>query len=246
MQVKQILFLICMVWLCPGNVQAQQVAARDAYLDSIKNELQVKWPDNSTIHLVFHGHSVPAGYRTLGVVNTLESYPYLVLKKVKEQYPFAVVNTIITAVGGEQSEQGAQRFKAEVLTHHPDVLLIDYALNDRSIGLERAKVAWEQMIQQAKAYGTKIILLTPTPDIKENILSGDTELAQHSRQIRRLAKKYNVGLVDSYAVFKEITEKQPLEPYMAQNNHINTQGHTLVAEAIFDYFKKTQPEKYRP
>ena len=81
------------------------------------------------------------------------------------------MNSITTSIGGEQAEQGAERFKEEVLIYRPDVLFIDYALNDRSIGLERAKIAWEQMIQEALAYGTKVILLTPTPDLKEDISS---------------------------------------------------------------------------
>ncbi|UMB59214.1 SGNH/GDSL hydrolase family protein [Lutibacter sp. A80] len=211
-----------------------------SYLDSLKTELKVKWPKNRTINLVFHGHSVPTGYTTRGVIDRLQSYPFRTLKKVNDFYPYSVVNTITTSIGGEQAEQGAKRFKDEVLIYKPDVLFIDYALNDRSIGLERAKVAWEQMIQEALAYGTKVILLTPTPDLKEEISSENTELAKHSEQIRSLAKKYSVGLVDCYALFKKIARTEPLIGYMAQNNHINQKGHQFVADAIFEYFK-TQP-----
>lgn len=207
------------------------------YLDSLKKELKVKWPNNRTVNLVFHGHSVPTGYTTGGVLDRLNAYPYRTLKKVNDFYPYSVVNTITTSIGGEQAEQGAKRFKEEVLIYKPDVLFIDYALNDRSIGLERAKVAWGQMIEEALAYGTKVILLTPTPDLKEDISSEETPLAKHSNQIRALAKTYNVGLVDSYALFKALAEIQPLKGYMSQNNHINQKGHQFVADAIFEYFK---------
>lgn len=207
------------------------------YLDSIKIELQEKWPNNKTINLVFHGHSVPTGYRTLGIVKSLESYPYETLKLIKQDYPFAVVNIVITSIGGEQSEQGVKRFKDDVLNYRPDVLFIDYALNDRSIGLERSKMAWKQMIEEALKENIKVILLTPTPDYREDILSPDVELAKHSQQIRKLAEKYGVGLVDSYAVFKELAKKEPLASYMAQNNHINDDGHGIVAKAIYEYFK---------
>lgn len=212
------------------------------YLDSLKLELLKKWPKNKSINLVFHGHSVPTGYLTGGVIDRLQSYPFRSLKKVNDYYPYAVVNTITTSIGGEQAEQGAKRFKEEVLIYKPDVLFIDYALNDRSIGLERAKIAWEKMIVDALAYGTKVILLTPTPDLKEDISSEESDLAKHSNQIRTLAKKYNVGLVDSYQLFKELSEQAPLVGYMAQNNHINQKGHQFVADAIFEYFK-IQPKK---
>ena len=230
--------LVCLVGCLIGfgTARAQLVMTPDNYLDPIKSELQVKWPANRTINLVFHGHSVPSGYLTRGVVNTLQSYPYLLLKKVKDHYPFAVVNAITTSIGGEQSQQGSKRVKKEVLAHRPDVLFIDYALNDRSIGLERSKVAWEKMIRKAKAYGTKVILMTPTPDLKEDIQSPDVELARHSQQIREMAKKYEVGLVDSYAMFKAMAGDQSLEKWMAQNNHINTLGHELVAETLLTLF----------
>lgn len=219
-----------------GSIQSQQQADTATYLDSIKTELQKKWPENRTINLVFHGHSVPSGYLTGGQVNRMASYPYETLKKVSEKNSFAVVNSIVTAIGGEQAEQGAERFKKEVLTHRPDVLFIDYALNDRSIGLERAKMAWERMIVESKAYGTKVILMTPTPDLTEDILSEDVELAKHSRQIRQLAETHEIGLVDSYALFREIAKSEDLKTYMAQNNHINEKGHQVVAEAIMQFF----------
>ncbi|WP_209309710.1 SGNH/GDSL hydrolase family protein [Tamlana crocina] len=213
------------------------------YLDSLKTELKVKWPNNRTINLVFHGHSVPTGYTTRGVLDRINAYPYRTLKKVNDFYPYSVVNTITTSIGGEQAEQGAKRFKEEVLIYKPDVLFIDYALNDRKMGVERAKVAWEQMIKEALEYGTKVILLTPTPDTREDIASNESPLAKHSELIRDLANKYKVGLVDSYALFKKLAETEPLEGYMSQSNHINMKGHQFVADAIFEYFKTSNCTK---
>lgn len=208
------------------------------YLGSLKVELQKKWPKNKQINLIFHGHSVPTGYLTKGVLDRLQAYPFRTMKKITDFYPYAVVNCITTSIGGEQSEQGAKRFLEEVLIYKPDVLFIDYALNDRSIGLKRAKSAWEKMIVQAKNYGCKLILLTPTPDTKENINNSEAKLAKHSKQIKELALKHNVGLVDTYQYFKELSQKLPLESYMAQNNHINQKGHQFVADLIFKYFEK--------
>ncbi|GGD03665.1 hypothetical protein GCM10011368_01890 [Hyunsoonleella pacifica] len=235
--ILSLILLMTLNFACAQENATTKEEIVEHYLDSLKKELKVKWPKNRTINLVFHGHSVPTGYTTRGVLDRLNSYPYRTLKKVNDFYPYSVVNTITTSIGGEQAEQGAKRFKEDVLNHKPDVLFIDYGLNDRSIGLERAKVAWEQMIQEALEYGTKVILLTPTPDLKEDITSNETPLAQHSSQIRALAKKYKIGLVDSYALFKALAEIQPLKGYMSQNNHINQKGHQFVADAIFEYFK---------
>lgn len=234
MKTYYILFLLIVI--NSPRSSAQIIEDSVTYLNPIKTELQKKWPANRTINLVFHGHSVPSGYFKTPHVNTLDSYPYLTLKNVKDVYPHAVVNSITTSIGGEQSEQGAERFKEDVLSHRPDVLFIDYALNDRRIGLKSAKEAWEKMIQEAIAYGTKVILLTPTPDLNEDINSPNSELAKHSSQIRQLAKKYKIGLVDSYMLFQEIAKTEDLNTYMAQGNHINKRGHQVVAKAILDLF----------
>jgi len=208
------------------------------YLNDLKIEFQKKWPENRTINLVFHGHSVPAGYFKTPIVNTFESYPYLVLKELKAQYPYAVINIITTAIGGEDSKSGAQRFKSDVLIHKPDVLFIDYALNDRRLGIDSAKVEWESMIQMALEADIKIILLTPSPDQKLDLKEDDTILDQHVNQIRALSEKYEVGLADSYALFKnEMISGSKLLSLMSQGNHPNEKGHALIAKGILEYFK---------
>lgn len=214
-----------------------QVADKKTYLDSFVNEMNVKWPKNRTLNVVFHGHSVPTGYNRTPIVNTLHAYPHLTLCGLKEHYPIAVINVITTSIGGEQSEQGAKRFKDEVLNHKPDVLFIDYALNDRGIGLERSEKAWRKMIEQTLRKNIKLILLTPTPDLKEDIISDDAQLQAYADMIRRLAAEYNVGLVDSYALFKDKAVKgEDLSIYMSQNNHPNALGHSLVANEILSWF----------
>ncbi len=215
----------------------QNINTDTNYLAPVVAELRKKWPDNKIINLVFHGHSVPAGYFKTPAIHTFQSYPMLVLKKVTDSFPTASVNCIRTAIGGENSEQGAKRFDSTVLNYHPDVLFIDYGLNDRGIGLERAQAAWGNMIQKALARNIKVVLLTPTPDLSENILSDDAPLEKFSEMIRMLAEKYHVALVDRYAVFKKLVANgADLQTYMAQPNHINQYGHQLVADEIGKLF----------
>jgi lysophospholipase L1-like esterase len=200
--------------------------------------MRIEWPKNRTINLVFHGHSVPAGYFKTPEVNTLAAYPALVLKKIKAQYPFAVVNVIVTAIGGENSVQGADRFDKDVLNHKPDVLFIDYGLNDRRLALEKSFEAWNGMIQKAKSQQIRVILLTPSPDQRVNYENPNNELKKQTDQIIRLANENQVGLVDSYKVFEFLYhDKKQLKKYMSQVNHPNEKGHELIANEIMEYFK---------
>ena len=231
------IMLLLLPLLLQGMALSAQVADRAGYLSEIVAELGKRWPDSRTLNLVFHGHSVPAGYARTPVVNTLQAYPHQVLCGVKDRFHNAVVNVIVTAIGGEQSEQGAARLEAEVLTHRPDVLFIDYALNDRQIGLERSEKAWRSMIEAALAKGVKVILLTPTPDLSEDIRSDQAPLQAYAQMIRRLAAEYHVGLADSYAVFRAKAEAGvKMASYMAQVNHPDARGHAIVAEEILRWF----------
>ena len=215
-----------------------QNAHPSTYLSDLKQEMQVAWPKNRTINIVFHGHSVPAGYFKTPEVNSLAAYPALVLKKIKSQYPSAVVNVIVTAIGGENSEQGAKRFDEDVLTYKPDVLFIDYGLNDRRLALEISYEAWSNMIQKAKDQQIKVILLTPSPDQSVDYGDPDNELKKQTDQIIRLARENQLGLVDSYQAFEFLyANKKELKKYMSQVNHPNERGHELIANEIVKWFK---------
>jgi lysophospholipase L1-like esterase len=145
---------------------------------------------------------------------------------------------INTAIGGENSINGEKRFKKDVLNHNPDVIFIDYALNDRGVGLEKSKQAWEKMIKAALKKNIKVILLTPSPDMGVDILDSNTVLNQHAEQIKLLSNTFNVGLIDSYALFNEkATSGDPVINYMSQINHPNEKGHRLISNEILRYFQ---------
>jgi lysophospholipase L1-like esterase len=214
------------------------IADSKSYLSDLKIELKKEWPKNRTINIVFHGHSVPAGYFKTPAVNTLSAYPHLFLKILKEIYPLAVVNVIVTAIGGENSVKGSERFERDVIIHQPDLIFIDYGLNDRGPGLEKAYTAWNEMIKQAKKLGIKVILLTPSPDQNVNYADPDNELKKHEEQIRKLAAESQIGLADSYKAFEFLyPEKEKLSKYMSQVNHPNELGHELIANEIMKWFQ---------
>lgn len=228
------LLIVC-YFLLPLTTYSQ-VAETGHYLQSLRQELTIQWPKNRTINLVFHGHSVPAGYGDRHEVNTLQSYPNLMLKKVKEKYPFAVVNVIVTAIGGENSIKGQTRFEGDVLAHKPDVLFIDYALNDRFSDLEKVRTAWKKMIEAALDKNIKVILLTPSPDQRIEINDASNPLEPYIAMIKSLANEYKVGLADPNAKFKKVAQQGKLKEVMASVNHPNEAGHNIIVAELFPYF----------
>jgi lysophospholipase L1-like esterase len=223
--VKNLLALFAIVALA-SSASAQALAPSRA-------ELAKKWPANRTINIVFHGHSVPAGYHKTPDVRPFESYPHLVHVGLKDKFPHAVLNVIVTAIGGEASPTGAERFTRDILPHRPDLILIDYALNDRRMTDDKVEAAWLSMIRAAKEAGVPIVLITPTGDAKSDMASAADPLTQRAALIRKLAAAENVILADvSAAWLAELTKGTPQAELLSQVNHPNLRGHQLAADVI--------------
>lgn len=206
-------------------------------LTPLAAELAKPWPKNRTINLVFHGHSVPAGYQKTPEVKTFESYPYLFTVALKKVFPDAVVNTIVTAIGGEASVAGAARFDREVLPHKPDLIFIDYALNDRRLALPAVEKAWESMIVSAEKHHIPLILITPTGDATADMNHPNDPLRMRADLIRKLAEKHHLPLADvSAAWLARLATGTPQDDLLSQVNHPNLAGNQLAADAIFKCF----------
>lgn len=217
--------------------QAPGVAQKQAYFADIVSQLEIEWPKNRTLNMVFHGHSVPTGYTDTPIVDTFNAYPHLLHRALKKKYPHAVINAISTGIGGETSSAGQARFQRDVLTHRPDIVAIDYGLSDTIIGLEQSAKYMGLMIEAAKAKGAKVILLTLTPDTRADLNDPADRFQQMSAQIRRLAARHQVAIVDSHAAFKRyVDEGGKLEDLMATVNHPNRRGHELVAQELLKWF----------
>jgi len=222
---KNLLALFAIVALA-SSASAQALAP-------LRAELAKKWPANRTINIVFHGHSVPAGYHKTPDVRPFESYPHLVHVGLKDKFPHAVLNVIVTAIGGEASPTGAERFTRDILPHRPDLILIDYALNDRRMTDDKVEAAWLSMIRAAKEAGVPIVLITPTGDAKSDMASAADPLTQRAALIRKLAAAENVILADvSAAWLAELTKGTPQAELLSQVNHPNLRGHQLAADVI--------------
>ncbi len=219
--------LIILSLLLVGLANAQD-------LSPLSELMKTAWPKNRTIQVVFHGHSVPAGFHKTPEVKTFESYPHLVHLKLKEQYPKAVINVITTAIGGETSLTGAARFERDVMSLKPDLIFIDYALNDRRQPADKVEAAWLEMIAIAKKANVPVVLLTPTGDSSAKLDDPNDPLNQRAEMIRKIAAEQKVLLGDVFAAWvAEIGKGTPQAELLSQVNHPNLKGHTLAAETIF-------------
>lgn len=212
-------------------------ASRSPLPPALLQQLKVAWPKNRTIHIVFHGHSVPAGYHKTPGVRPFDSYPLLSLEKIQKANPHAVINAIVTAIGGEDSVKGAARFEKDVLTLRPDVIFIDYALNDRRLPEADVEKAWRSMARAAKAKGVPVVFLTPTGADNVRYGAPDEPLEIRAAIICKVATEEGVPVADVFAAWKATLRKGvKQDSLLAQGNHPNRKGHELAAKVIAEVF----------
>lgn len=214
-----------------------------AYLSSICTELKKCWPDNKRITVVCHGHSIVCGYAAENTLKPLDAYPQLLLGRLADIFPHGVVSVITTAIGGENSVEGAKRFERDVLSHRPDIITIDYGRNDMFLSPEEIEKAWSEMTRAAVSYGARVILITPATDCgtvyydPQKRKASDEEI---SNIIRKVAQKYKVGLADAHGAFEALIKAgHKRTEYMVSPNHINRKGHEIVTETIIENFDIT-------
>lgn len=215
--------------------------AGPACLAAVVNDLGKAWPDHHAVNIVAFGHSVPAGFGVTPAVHKRDAYPRQLEDALADAFPHAVLNVITAAVGGENSQQGRERFQRDVLDHHPRVVLIDYALNDRGISLQESAHNLAMFISASRAAGACPVLLTPTWDAQSGSGPTDAPLQAQASMIRRLGELTGTPVADSLAAFESHAGDRGA--LMAQFNHPNRAGHSLVVSRLLPLFDPAQAQK---
>lgn len=214
-------------------------ADKKDYLKELAEKLKKVWPDNESIMVACHGHSIPCGYMADNVTSPFDAYPHLFHAALAERFPHSVINVAVTAKGGENSLSGAKRFERDVLSHHPYLVTIDYGRNDMFLTGEQMRGAWQDMTQKALDAGCKVLLLTPAPD------SGAVYYAESERQLKdaemseiicETAERFCVGLAEVHGTFERLfNQGHKRSEYAASVNHPNRRGHEIIADCMMEW-----------
>jgi len=96
----------------------------------------------------------------------------------------------------------------------------------KNLDQERMKT-WEKIYKLAKNENIKIIL--------QNYPS---EYLSANKMISRVAKKYNLPLVDNYAIFKSLISKHGREKFLFDDDHCTPEGYEVMAKNVHNILKE--------
>lgn len=189
-----------------------------------------------------------------------------------EGLPVRVVNA---GVGGHNTDHARARFESDVLDHDPDIVVIQFGINDAAIDVwknppaTKSRVAMERYVENLryfvrtlKARKVQVLLMTPNPlrwtpkmremygkppYLSEEPNGFNVKLQQYAEAVRQITKSENVPLIDIYRNFEHYgkAEGNSVDDLLLDGIHPNEHGHRLVADQLIARLLKQQTAKRR-
>lgn len=150
--------------------------------------------ENGPINIVVFGDSVTHG--ALNGFNDYETVYWNLLRKklnaVRDSIP---VNIINAGIGGITAKQSIGRLERDVISHHPDLVIVCFGLNDVNGTLDDYIEALKTIFAKCRQCGTEIIFMTP--NMLNTYVAEDSPL-QHMEYAAVTAQYQNSGKMDSF------------------------------------------------
>lgn len=190
----------------------------------------------------FRGERIVVGFLggsiTQGSLATAEErcYAYLTCRWLKETFKQADIEYVNGGIGGTSSLFGAARAEADVLAKQPDIVFVDFSVNDEANSFFQE--TFEGLIRKVYQWHTK-----PAVVVLNNVFYDTGANAQEYHNA--VAARYGIPCVSMkesiYADIKAgVYQAQELTP---DNLHPNDRGHELVAGELIKLFLQVWKER---
>jgi len=154
---------------------------------------------------------------------------------LRRAYPTVRVEEVNAAIGGTGSDLGAFRCRRDLLRARPDLIFVEFAVNDGTIPAERSLRAMEGIVRQIRAADERagiVFIYTITEDMVAAYARGETPptVAQH----QRVAAHYGIPAVNvGRALWSAIAAGEGAwEALLADGTHPTDAGYALYAAEV--------------
>ena len=160
-------------------------------------------------------------------------YAALTAKWIQAQFPEAKVNYVNAGIGATGSYIGVHRCDEQVLSHDPDLVFIDFSVNDESQNNAINKLTYEGLIRKIWKHSTNpgIICVAMTQD------NGTSVQECHGE----VAAKYSVPLVSYHDAMLNFLNTNSSGKVWADisgdNIHPNYAGHAVLSAMLTTYLQ---------
>jgi lysophospholipase L1-like esterase len=197
--------------------------------------------------VVFLGGSLTWGARASDPQKT--SYRAIIGQKLEEKYPDAHFKFIDAAIGGSGAQLGAYRLDRDVLAYKPDLVFLDFTLNDDAYKTTPDTLAAQEAIIRRIISEAHCPVIQMFLAAKSFVADGTTEKMKRRTAHIEIAKAYNVPCGDAIVLMQGKYRKGEIDldkiwpPESFDTCHPGDRGYALYAEAAWDAFNKAVDSK---
>ncbi len=127
-----------------------------------------------------------------------------------EKYPDKNIITLNAGIGGTGSDMGAVRYEKDILSHNPDLVFIEFAINDKGADDKVMRANMESMIRRSlECEKIPCIIFLYAPDPAEKNSDSHKLWEKGVLQKEKLAEYYGIKSIDIYDyMYNEFLEKK--------------------------------------
>ena len=182
--------------------------------------------------IVCFGDSITAGYAVR------RGFPSFLLESLRQRFPDSKIEMINSGISGDTSQDGLGRLDWAVLSYEPDLVTINFGINDCVLGLslEEFEMNLVEMVRRIRAGPDSEILLLSSQPLESPPY--DQRVLDYYQTVERVAKEMNVGFVDVYGAWmKRVQAGMPLDSLILPGlDHPNEAGYRIIAEELMSLF----------
>ncbi len=177
--------------------------------------------------IVCFGDSITAGYAVR------RGFPSFLLESLRQRFPDSKIEMINSGISGDTSQDGLSRLDWAVLSYEPDLVTINFGINDCVLGLSLEEL---EMVRRIRAGPDSEILLLSSQPLESPPY--DQRVLDYYQTVERVAKEMNVGFVDVYGAWmKRVRVGMPLDSLILPGlDHPNEAGYRIIAEELMSLF----------
>lgn len=167
-----------------------------------------------------------------------KGYMCCLREMLSEKYPLAKLNLINGGSPGDSARGGMYRVWQDVIRHNPDLVIIQFGLNDLYSGFTTDEF-YQNMTRiikeiQEKTKSEIILVTSTTVESKEQ----NQIIYTFYDRIVQCGKECKVPVVKIHEFWENRIAMGSSLPFLVQNDgiHPNEAGHLIMAEAIMELF----------
>ncbi len=187
--------------------------------------------DGCSVNIVAFGDSITAGYAVR------RGFPSFWKEALGKKYPEASIAMVNSGTSGDTTLDGRARLPWAVLSYHPDLVTINFGINDAVMGLplKEFRVNFKEIAETMKAEGAEVLLLSSQPLETPYY---DKLVLNYYQIVGEVAKELDVGFLDVYGAWMErVKLGTSLGSLILPGlDHPNEAGYRIIADELMKLF----------